>query len=62
MARLNATVVLPSRSLTTFDGVPAASSSVAWVCRRSCSRILGSRLGGVPVEPPAADVARGNRR
>ncbi len=33
----------PMRSETTFTGTPTASSRVAWVCRRSCGRITGSR-------------------
>src|SRR4029450_1274723 len=33
----------PSRYETTFTGTPSASNRGAWVWRRSCSRITGSR-------------------
>ena len=46
----------PRRSLTTSTRLPAASSSVAWVCRRSCNRITGARdRGGVQVYVPPAE-------
>ena len=49
----------PSRSDTTFTGWPGAMSSVAWVWRRSCDRILGSwsptqhqHFGAAPIGHP----------
>src|ERR1700694_3237230 len=34
----------PSRSVTTLTGTPAAMSSVPWVWRRSCSRMMGTQV------------------
>jgi hypothetical protein len=41
---VNAGCVWPRRSLTTLIGAPAATSSDAWVCRRSWKRMRGNSV------------------
>jgi hypothetical protein len=50
----------PSRSLITFTGTPARSAIVAWVCRRSWSRIFGNAVFAIARSKAAALCARGD--